>query len=80
MTDTIHHNEADSNAVFEAAIAIGALSRRKGDVMFAGDWMYMHHSDEHTACFKHRDTREYLKVRLPSLATYRSSSVPGGRP
>ena len=79
MTDAIHHVDNDANAVFEAAISIGVLSRRQGDVMFAGDWMYMHHSDEHTACFKHKATREYLNVRLPSLPMRRAPRASGGR-
>lgn len=56
----------DPQKAFEDAIKSGHFSEDPDEENFAGNYMYMHSSDDFkTDYFKHRDTRKYLEV--PSL-------------
>ena len=48
----------DTQAVFEAAIEAGYITRDPRSADYAGDWMYMYHENGEAA-FKHRTTRKY---------------------
>ena len=56
MRDT---NQPNAQWAFNEAIKEGRLSRDQGDLLYAGDFMFMGRHDGIDE-FKHRDTRRYL--------------------
>ena len=57
----------DSDAVFEAAIRNGVLSRNPASARYAGHYMYLFHDADGTAWFKHIDSR--VSVTMASRAS-----------
>ena len=58
----------DTDAVFRAAIASGALSARAGERLYAGRFHYMFHDEEGTAWFRRQDAAEWVGVNDPPCA------------
>ncbi len=50
----------DSQEAFLNAIKNGSLSDRRGQVTYAGDWMYMHTEPDGADAFKHIQCRSYI--------------------
>ena len=58
----------DTDAVFRAAIASGALSAGAGERLYAGRFHYMFHDEEGTAWFRRQDAAEWVGVNDPLCA------------
>ena len=52
----------DTDAVFRAAIASGALSADANEHLYAGRYHYMFHDDEGTAWFRRHDAAEWVEM------------------
>lgn len=59
---------SDAQTIFDHAINSGVFSLNEASDRCALNWMYMYHSDDHTAHFKNKWTKEYLSVHLPAAA------------
>lgn len=73
--------EKDSDAVFDEAIRAGVLSDDPQHERFAGHYMYMHHSADGMAWFKHKETRAYITMPPQSVQpqTHEARDAPNGR-
>ena len=62
----------DAEEVFRSGVLAGVLSADRARRDWAGHYLYMHHDEDGTTWFKHRDTRAHVSMTARRSAAGRT--------